>query len=235
MVEQYQKTSQIAEALERLTEAYYALGVYNEAKTAAAVLGANYPGSPWYKDAYKLLHGAQYEAGDGRGLLAEQDFRRDSLRRPMLAALTVRDIVLIETCGAGVRAGTERADRRNRRGQIHSARCVGLGGGRPRRRPCRCASGRRAGLRDRRVRAAAKHAAFALLREQAIPAETEIVLRRTLAADGRTRAFVNDEPVGVALLRDLGASLLEVHGQTDDRGLFDVATHRGLLDAFGGT
>jgi len=57
VVEQYQKTSQIAEALERLTEAYYALGVFNEAKTAAAVLGANYPGSPWYKDAYDLLQG----------------------------------------------------------------------------------------------------------------------------------------------------------------------------------
>jgi outer membrane protein assembly factor BamD len=55
VVERYQKTTQIAEALERLTEAYYAMGVYNEAKTAAAVLGANYPGSPWYKDAYDLL------------------------------------------------------------------------------------------------------------------------------------------------------------------------------------
>ena len=50
VVERYQKTSQIAEALERLTEAYYALGIYNEAKTAAAVLGANYPGSPWYQE-----------------------------------------------------------------------------------------------------------------------------------------------------------------------------------------
>jgi len=55
VVQRYQKTSQIAEALERLTEAYYALGVYNEAQTAAAVLGANYPGSPWYQDAYDLL------------------------------------------------------------------------------------------------------------------------------------------------------------------------------------
>jgi outer membrane protein assembly factor BamD len=55
VVEQYQKTPQIAEALERLTEAYYALGVYNEAQTAAAVLGANYPGSPWYQDSYDLL------------------------------------------------------------------------------------------------------------------------------------------------------------------------------------
>jgi outer membrane protein assembly factor BamD len=66
VVEQYQKTSQIAEALERLTEAYYALGLYNEAKSAAAVLGANYPGSPWYQDAYRLLmaHGMKPEMDD---------------------------------------------------------------------------------------------------------------------------------------------------------------------------
>jgi outer membrane protein assembly factor BamD len=66
VVEQYQKTSQIAEALERLTEAYYALGIYNEAQNAAAVLGANYPGSPWYQDAYKLLteHGMRPQVDD---------------------------------------------------------------------------------------------------------------------------------------------------------------------------
>ncbi|HEY1637599.1 MAG TPA: outer membrane protein assembly factor BamD [Rhizomicrobium sp.] len=55
VVERYQRTSQIAEALERLTEAYYAMGIYPEAQTAAAVLGANYPGSFWYQDAYDLL------------------------------------------------------------------------------------------------------------------------------------------------------------------------------------
>lgn len=55
VVERYQRTPQIAEALERLTEAYYALGIYPEAQTAAAVLGTNYPGSGWYQDAYTLL------------------------------------------------------------------------------------------------------------------------------------------------------------------------------------
>ena len=55
VVERYQRTPQIAEALERLTESYYALGVTTEAQTAAAVLGANYPGSTWYQDAYNLL------------------------------------------------------------------------------------------------------------------------------------------------------------------------------------
>lgn len=70
VVEQYQRTSQIAEALERLTEAYYALGVYNEAKTAAAVLGANYPGSQWYVDAYDLLqeHNMKPEVDKGSWL-----------------------------------------------------------------------------------------------------------------------------------------------------------------------
>jgi len=63
--------------------------------------------------------------------------------------------------------------------------------------------------------------------------EGEIVLRRSLSSDGKSRAFINDEAVGVGLLKELGGLLLEVHGQSDDRGLFDAATHRGLLDSFG--
>ncbi|MEJ0043813.1 MAG: hypothetical protein WDM81_17065 [Rhizomicrobium sp.] len=105
----------------------------------------------------------------------------------------------------------------------------GRGGGRAAVRP-----GAAQGSATALFEPARSNPAFALLAEQAIPAETEIVLRRTLAQDGRTRAFINDEPVGVGLLRDIGAALLEVHGQADDRGLFDVATHRGLLDTFAG-
>ncbi|MGC9953279.1 MAG: outer membrane protein assembly factor BamD [Rhizomicrobium sp.] len=67
VVEQYQRTSQIAEALERLTEAYYALGIDKEAQTAAAVLGANYPGSPWYQDAYNLLKGRNLKPEEDKG------------------------------------------------------------------------------------------------------------------------------------------------------------------------
>lgn len=55
VVQKYQTTSQTPEALYRLTEAYYALGVQSEAQTAAAVLGHNYPNSQWYKDAFSLL------------------------------------------------------------------------------------------------------------------------------------------------------------------------------------
>jgi len=57
VVKQYQTTPQIAEALERLTEAYYSLGLNSEAQTAAAVLGANYPGTVWYQDSYNILKG----------------------------------------------------------------------------------------------------------------------------------------------------------------------------------
>ncbi len=57
VIEKYQTTTHVPEALHRLTEAYLALGVTDEAQTAAAVLGHNYPGSDWYKDSYILLGG----------------------------------------------------------------------------------------------------------------------------------------------------------------------------------
>ena len=58
VVTQYQTTREVEEALERLTEAYISLGILDEAQTAAAVLGHNFPDSPWYKDAYKLVKSA---------------------------------------------------------------------------------------------------------------------------------------------------------------------------------
>jgi DNA repair protein RecN (Recombination protein N) len=76
------------------------------------------------------------------------------------------------------------------------------------------------------------HPAFALLAEQGIGAEDGIVLRRVIGRDGRSRAFVNDQPVGAALLRRVGSLLVEVQGQHDQMGLADPATHAGLLDAY---
>src|SRR5580692_5247826 len=80
------------------------------------------------------------------------------------------------------------------------------------------------------------HAAWSVLEERGLDytPDEDLVLRRTLAADGRSRAFVNDQPATVAVLRELGALLLEVHGQHETVGLLDAATHRPLLDAFGG-
>jgi outer membrane protein assembly factor BamD len=67
VIEQYQTTSHVPEALERLTEAYLSLGVTDEAQTAAAVLGYNYPGSEWYSASYALLKGESLEPQEDKG------------------------------------------------------------------------------------------------------------------------------------------------------------------------
>jgi len=77
------------------------------------------------------------------------------------------------------------------------------------------------------------HAVSAVLDEQGLAAEGEIVLRRVVTRDGRSRAFINDHPVGVGLLRRIGALLVEVQGQHEQMSLADPASHAGLLDAFG--
>ena len=79
----------------------------------------------------------------------------------------------------------------------------------------------------------AGHPARALMAANDIPAEDELILRRVQVADGRTRAFVNDQPVSVQTMKLIGAALVEIHGQHDERALVDVASHRRLLDAFG--
>jgi DNA repair protein RecN (Recombination protein N) len=150
----------------------------------------------------------------------------------VLAALTIRDIVLIEQAALEFAPGLNVLTGETGAGKSILLDSLGLAAG-----------GRgRAGVRPGAAQGSAtavfepakSHPARALLAEQAMEAGEEIVLRRTLAADGRSRAFVNDEAVGVGLLKDLGSLLLEVHGQQDDRGLFDTATHRVLLDGFGG-
>ena len=152
----------------------------------------------------------------------------------MLAALTVRDIVLIESAALEFAPGLNVLTGETGAGKSILLDALGLAaGGR---------GGGRAGVRPGATQGSATavfapdagHASHAFLTDQSLPAGEDIVLRRTLSSDGRTRAFINDEPVGVALQRDLGSLLLEVHGQSDDRGLFDVATHRTLLDSFGG-
>src|SRR5262249_35763770 len=77
------------------------------------------------------------------------------------------------------------------------------------------------------------HPVRALIDEHGIPSEDELILRRVQLADGRTRAFINDQPVSVQAMKAVGAALVEIHGQHDERALVDAATHRRLLDAFG--
>jgi DNA repair protein RecN (Recombination protein N) len=82
----------------------------------------------------------------------------------------------------------------------------------------------------------AAHPARALLAANDIDGEAgaPIIVRRQLKVDGGSRAFVNDAPVSAALLRELGSTLVEIHGQSDDRGLLAARGHRALLDSFGG-
>src|SRR5246500_4213326 len=71
--------------------------------------------------------------------------------------------------------------------------------------------------------------------EDTSPADScEMILRRVQMADGRTRAFLNDQAISVQTLKAVGSALVEIHGQHDERALVDASTHRRLLDAFGG-
>jgi DNA repair protein RecN (Recombination protein N) len=152
----------------------------------------------------------------------------------MLATLRVRDLVLIDDVELDFVAGLNVLTGETGAGKSILLDALGL------------STGARAGNRSsvkpgvQQGSAAAifdvprAHPARAVVVDNSISADGELILRRTISADGRTRAFVNDEPVGVGLLRDVGATLVEIHGQADDRGLFDAGTHRRLLDQFGG-
>lgn len=72
-----------------------------------------------------------------------------------------------------------------------------------------------------------------MLNDQGIAVEDDLILRRVLTADGRSKAFVNDNPVSVSLLREIGDHLVDIHGQFETHGLMDPKTHLRVLDQFG--
>ena len=151
----------------------------------------------------------------------------------MLTSLAIRDVVLIERLDLGFGPGLTVLTGETGAGKSILLDSLGLALG------ARAESGLvRSGQSQASVAAAFApadpHPARDLLVEQGIEAEDEIVLRRIVTADGRSRAFVNDQPVGLALLRRLGALLVEVQGQHDQVGLTDSTNHAGLLDASGG-
>jgi DNA repair protein RecN (Recombination protein N) len=78
------------------------------------------------------------------------------------------------------------------------------------------------------------HPAAAILTANGLDDTGEMILRRVQFADGRTRAFINDQAISVQTLKAVGAALVEIHGQHDERALVDASTHRRLLDAFAG-
>ena len=78
------------------------------------------------------------------------------------------------------------------------------------------------------------HPAWAIAAEQGLNTDdSNLVLRRVVSLDGKSRAFLNDQPIGVTLLRRIGDELVEIHGQFDSHGLLDRETHASTLDSFG--
>ncbi|HEV2562988.1 MAG TPA: DNA repair protein RecN [Rhizomicrobium sp.] len=152
----------------------------------------------------------------------------------MLATLKIRDLVLIEDVALDFAPGLNVLTGETGAGKSILLDALGLAAGNRAGARSSVRSGAQSGSAVAIFELEPRHAARDLITENGIPAESELILRRAISADGRTRAFVNDEPVGVGLLRDLGAMMVEIHGQSDDRGLFDTTTHRKLLDAFGG-
>jgi DNA repair protein RecN (Recombination protein N) len=151
----------------------------------------------------------------------------------MLARLSIRDIVLIERLdiefsrGLAVLTGETGAGK----SILLDAFALALGG--------RGDSGLvRHGVEQGQVTAVFDvpkgHPAIAILSDNGLEDTGEMILRRVQLADGRTRAFINDQAISVQTLKAVGSALVEIHGQHDERALVDAATHRRLLDAFAG-
>ncbi len=151
----------------------------------------------------------------------------------MLAALSIRNIVLIEKLDLDFRLGLTALTGETGAGKSILLDSFGLAlGARGDAKLVR--QGADKGQVTALFEIPDDHVIWKHLDENEIEAEGQLVLRRVQNSDGRTRAFVNDVPVSLALLRRLGALLVEIHGQHDDRALLDITTHRTLLDAHGG-
>jgi len=153
----------------------------------------------------------------------------------MLIGLWIRDVVLIEALDLSIGPGLTALTGETGAGKSIILDALGLAAG---------ARGD-AGLVRRGAAQAVVSAVFApaidhpvweILEEKglAYARDEDLVLRRSLSADGRSRAFVNDQATGVGVLKEVGDLLLEVHGQHETVGLLDWRTHRPLLDDFGG-
>src|SRR4051794_23089462 len=150
----------------------------------------------------------------------------------MLLGLTIRDVVLIERLSLAFRPGLCVLTGETGAGKSILMDALALALGRR-----ADASLVRPGAEQAAVAAefavGGNHPASAILDKAGIATDLSgtIVLRRLVTADGRSRAFVNDEPASIGLLRELGDTLVEIQGQGEQRGLLDPATHRELLDA----
>ena len=153
----------------------------------------------------------------------------------MLTLLDIRNIVLIEALTLDFARGLSVLTGETGAGKSILLDALGLVlGGRG--DPALVRAGTDAARVTAEFTASPDHPARAFLAAHAIDADpgAPIIVRRQLKVDGGSRGFVNDAPVAAGLLKELGAMLVEIHGQSDDRGLLAARGHRALLDSFGG-
>ena len=153
----------------------------------------------------------------------------------MLTGLSIRDVVLIEALELAPGPGLTALTGETGAGKSIVLDALGMATG------ARADAGlvRRGAVQATAIAAFAlpsAHPAWTAIADRGLDgdASEDLVMRRVIAADGRSRAFVNDQAVSVGVLRELGALLLEVHGQHDAVGLLDPRTHRALLDGYAG-
>ncbi len=149
----------------------------------------------------------------------------------MLSALSIRDVVLIDRLDLGFDPGLSVLTGETGAGKSILLDSLALALG------ARADSGLvRHGADQASVTATFEltdnHPAWAVLRENGLEAEAPLIIRRSLNRDGRSRAWINDQSVSATLLRRLGETLVEIHGQFDTHGLLDPRNHGDMLDAY---
>ncbi len=151
----------------------------------------------------------------------------------MLLALTIRDIVIIDRLEAEFRPGLCVLTGETGTGKSILLDALGLCLG-DRAQSALVRPHCERGQATAEFIVAADHPALELLAEQGLEADDRVLLRRVISADGRSRAFINDQPVSGALLRRVGATLVEIQGQHEAMGLLDGSRHRQILDLYAG-
>src|SRR5258707_3108679 len=153
----------------------------------------------------------------------------------MLIGLGIRDVVLIEALDLSIGPGLTVLTGETGAGKSIILGALGLAV-RARAEAGLVRRGAAQGAASAVFAPAPSHRVWDLVEEKGLSyaGDEDLVLRRTLSADGRSRAFVNDQATGVGVLKEVGEALLEVHGQHETVGLLDARTHRPMLDAFGG-
>jgi len=150
----------------------------------------------------------------------------------MLAGISVRNLVLIDRLDLQIAPGLTVLTGETGAGKSIMLDALGLATG-ARADSAMIRKGCDQAVASAEFSVSRSHPVTDLLSEQGIDTSDGIILRRVIGADGRSRAFVNDQAISIGLLRTVGDLLIEVHGQNDDRGLLNISGHRALLDAFG--